>query len=73
MIPAVALRLDLRRMEKNYKIAYAKAPLEKDLHHFFFSAQSDSIDLFSEEVGKTDNIMETISLYYTLFSLKKGG
>ncbi len=71
--PAVALRLDLRRMEKNYKIAYATAPLEKDLHHFFYSAQSDSIDLTSEDIGKNDlNIMETITQYYSLF-LKNAG
>jgi hypothetical protein len=71
--PAVALRLDLRHMEKNYKKAYAAAPLEKDLHHFFFSAQSDSIDLSSEEGSNTNNIMEAISRYYALFAVKKGG
>ncbi|MDA3788009.1 MAG: N-acyl-L-homoserine lactone synthetase [Desulfobacula sp.] len=71
--PAIALRLDLRSAEKKYKKIYGAEPLEKDLHHFFFSAQSDSIDLFSENIGKDCNLMETLTQYYSLFSLKNGG
>ena len=71
--PAVAMRLDLRSAEKKYKKVYGAEPLEKDLHHFFFSAQSCSIDLSSENVDKGCGIMETLTQYYSLSSLKKGG
>ncbi|MDA3789578.1 MAG: cyclic nucleotide-binding domain-containing protein [Desulfobacula sp.] len=71
--PAVALRLDLRTAEKKYKKIYGAEPLEKDLHHFFFSAQSDSIDLSSENIGKGCDFMEKLTQYYCLFSLKNGG
>ncbi|MCP4672197.1 MAG: N-acyl-L-homoserine lactone synthetase [Desulfobacula sp.] len=71
--PAVAMRLDLRCAEKNYKKVYGACPLEKDLHHFFFSGSSSSIDLSSEVVGRGCNLMETLSQYYASFYLKTGG
>ncbi len=71
--PAVALRLDLRTAEKRYKKVYGAEPLEKDLHYFFFSEQSHSIDLSCKGDGNVCNIMETLTQYYALFSLKNGG
>ncbi len=62
--PAVAMRLDLRTMEKEYKKAYAAYPLERDLHHFFFSASSSSIDLSSEEQPLNVNVLGAVADYY---------
>jgi hypothetical protein len=41
--PAVAMRLDLRLMEQNYKEIYGPLPPQNNLHHFFFRASSKSI------------------------------
>ncbi len=67
--PAVAMRIDLNTAEKEYKKAYAHAPIEKDLHHFFFSADSKSIDLSSEiRKDKSEMIMGALTGYYSLFA-----
>ena len=71
--PAIAMRLDLRSIEKKYKKAYGAKPIEKDLHHFFFSANSDSIDLFSENFDKCCDPQETYSWNYAVSSLKRTG
>jgi len=41
--PAIALRLDLHRFREYYWNFYPREPLEKDLHHFFFIKNSESI------------------------------
>lgn len=67
-LPAVALRLDLRSAEKRYKMAYAHSPIERDLHHFFFSGTCSAIDLSSEEDKGNNDILERITGYYSLFA-----
>ena len=71
--PAIALRLDLRTAEQKYKKIYGAETLEKDLHHFFFSAKSNSIDLSSEDDCKGTNLSKTLTQYYSSFSLKNDG
>lgn len=67
--PAVAMKLDLRKMEKKYKMIYGAYPLEKDLHHFFFSTSPSSIDFSSEDVCGGYNAFEDLARYYTLEAL----
>lgn len=71
--PAVALKLNLKTMIKEYKKAYAFAPLERDLHHFFFEAPSKSIDLSTEKKKDDTSIMGVIAGYYSLFGSFKTG
>ncbi len=70
--PAVAFRLDLRSAEKKYKKIYASYPIEKDLHRFFFSAPSSSIDLTSGDTIRGNYMIEKLTGHY-LATLKNGG
>ncbi len=47
--PAVALRLNLNTVAQRFKQVYAQRPGHKNLYHFFFEAESTSIDLPREE------------------------
>ncbi len=72
--PAVALRLDLNTMVEAYEKAYSRAPMEKNLHHFFFVADSDVIDLSYEETrkkseGQAPDLVENVFKLYSAESL----
>ena len=67
--PAVALRLNLNTMVKAYQEAYAGAPIEKDLHHFFFVAHSDAIDLSGEESQRfADGMPDMMAAVFKAYS-----
>ncbi len=50
--PAVALRQNLNTFSQRLKEIYAKMPIGKNLHHFFFGAESASINTPLEEEKK---------------------
>lgn len=64
--PAVAMRLDLRSMERNHKKIYGSMPLDKNLHHFFFKGESSSIVMTENQPFADTNLMK----YLMMKSLK---
>ena len=62
--PAVAMRLDLRTMKERYKKAYKKISMNKNMYHFFFTLNSESIHLSEGYVGIEQRLLENIRYLY---------
>lgn len=62
--PAVAMRLNLRTFEGRYRRVYGAKPMEKNLHHFFFTGKSESTCLPSKESVETRELFNMLSFYY---------
>lgn len=62
--PALAMRLDLRTAEKNYKNAYKNYLKKNNLYHFFFTETSNSIVLLDQYVNIEKKMLENIEYLY---------
>ncbi|MCF6246262.1 MAG: N-acyl-L-homoserine lactone synthetase [Desulfobacula sp.] len=62
--PALAMRLDLREMKKNYKKAYKNINKKNNLYHFFFTENSTSIILLDQYFSIDKKLLETLEYLY---------
>ncbi len=69
--PAVAMRLNLRTAEQEYKKVYSKFPVEKNLHYFFFWGRSRAIDFTGVDQDRKTDFMLALTDYSAF--LKKAG
>jgi len=62
--PAVAMRLDLRTAENNYKKAFKNVTKKNNLHHFFFTGKSKSIILPDDHFKIGKKLLEDVKCLY---------
>jgi len=61
--PAVAMRLDLRKMEENFKLAYDNLAEESNLYKFFFKEPSPCILYPLQTSIENPNLLNTLLMY----------
>jgi len=67
--PAVAMRLDLRTMEEQYRKVYGAMPREKNLHSFFFGEESPSVFLPKSSSINNKKLVNSIFQYAFSYGL----
>lgn len=65
--PAVAMRLDLRKIEENFRLVYGNMPKEKNLYNFFFKESSPCIMFPKKTSLSSPMILNSLLLYYLYF------